>query len=41
MICCEKSSKDIPAKLFYEKHGFKESGKIAGYWEDGETGLFL
>lgn len=41
MICCEKSSKDIPAKLFYEKHGFKESGRIKKYWEDGGDWVVL
>lgn len=41
MLCCEKSSRDIPAKLFYEKHGFKEAGKIKGYWEDGGDWVVL
>lgn len=41
MLCCEKSSKDIAAKLFYEKHGFKEAGKIARYWEDGGDWIVL
>lgn len=41
MICCEKSSKDIPAKLFYERYGFKESGRIKKYWEDGGDWVVL
>lgn len=41
MICLEKSSKNIAAKFFYKKHGFKEAGKIEKYWEDGGDWIVL
>ncbi|HII14791.1 MAG TPA: GNAT family N-acetyltransferase [Nanoarchaeota archaeon] len=41
MLCCEKSSKDIAAKLFYERYGFKEAGRIKKYWEDGGDWVVL
>lgn len=34
MLCIEKSSKDISAQFFYNKHGFVEFGRIGNYWED-------
>lgn len=41
MLCCEKSSKDISSKFFYNKHKFIEFGRIRNYWEDGGDLILL